>query len=132
MNINTIRRTVSILTLTAVLAGTSLEARAGGSTTPDTPVTDAAAGLLSVTLSPLAPFFLTSLTYDLQHMQKREILAQQALDDAAVYYQSGELTGILPAVLKTFRAERSDNEKLTDLEIVDALTTEAEKIMNSR
>jgi len=127
---NTIRRTISILTLTAALTGFCIEARAGGNTTPETPVTDAAAGILSVTLSPLAPFFLTSITHDLNHGHKKQLLAQQALDDAAVFYQTGELTGILPAVLKTFRAADSENEKLTNVEIVDAMTAEAERILN--
>jgi hypothetical protein len=93
-----------------------------------TPRERAGLSLFAITLSPFAPAFATS-TGSTAVAARKEQLAQQALDDAAVFYQTGELTGILPAVLQAFRAVDPENEKLSNIEIVDLVTAEAEKVL---
>ncbi len=62
---------------------------------------------------------------------RKEILAHSALEDAAVYFESGRLTGILPAAIQDIKRiiARRDGvvpESVSDAEAVDALAAVAE------
>ncbi|MEN9722677.1 MAG: hypothetical protein RJB38_663 [Pseudomonadota bacterium] len=91
------------------------------------PTTD---GLSIATISMLLVSVLDDMSQN-DHL-KKAVLAQNALDYAAVFYESGNLSGVLPAVLKTLRDADPELEKLNQVDLVDAIVAEAEKALNSQ
>jgi hypothetical protein len=59
---------------------------------------------------------------------EKQALALNALEDAAHYYQTGELTGILPQVLTKLRSIEPELSKLSDAELVDSIVAVAESL----
>ncbi len=69
---------------------------------------------------------LTLMTWLDDLSDKKQALALAAIEDAAVFYESGKLTGILPSVLELLRRESAELSQLTETELVDAVIGAAE------
>ena len=68
------------------------------------------AGILSILTS--------GPTLTLSGKAGKETLAQAALEDVAVYYETGRLTGVLPAVVAHLR----ESQGLNETQAIDAIT----------
>ncbi len=65
------------------------------------------------------------------HADRKALIAHSALEDAAVYFESGQMTGILPAAVRDIkqvlaRRDGVEPEAISDAEAVEMLTTIAE------
>jgi hypothetical protein len=118
------RKILAVLFLTTATLGSATPARAGGDygygNAFDNPF------FLSVS-STLLPFLITALE---NGQLKKLALAQQVSEDAAVFYQTGELTGILPGVIRNLRNSDSDSRELSESEAVDRLLADAEELLS--
>ena len=77
----------------------------------------------STVASVMSPFFSTA---DALHIRDRKVaLAHAALEDAAVYFDTGRLTGILPVLVPQIREALSRENALeaTDAEAVEAIVS---------
>jgi hypothetical protein len=63
---------------------------------------------------------------------QKQALAAVALEDAAHFYGSGEISGVLPTVLKQLRSESPELARLKDAELVDSVVEAAEQFMVSQ
>ena len=61
--------------------------------------------------------------------QNEKAMAVAALEDAAHYYQSGELAGVLPVALKSLRAIDPELARLEDPALLDVLVELAEEFV---
>jgi len=118
------KKTLNCTMIAALLIATSFSAspaRAGGNLDDifDNPV------LVSslVTFAPTFFHALSNATY------KEVIVAQQFSEDAAFFFQSGEMSGILPAVIHSYRMTHSDQQ--SDADIIDAFMEEAERVLTN-
>ncbi len=78
---------------------------------------------------------LTTTEVTSHSINAKETVARAAIEDAAAYYDSGKVSGVLPAVLpelKKLMAQDQGTEisEITDLEAVDALTESAHEILS--
>jgi len=64
-------------------------------------------------------------------VQRKEILAAAAIEDAAQFYGSGEIKGVLPLILKVLRAANTDQSSLSDEELIDAIVESAQSILDA-
>ncbi|MFN7686019.1 MAG: hypothetical protein ACK5QT_11485 [Oligoflexia bacterium] len=62
----------------------------------------------------------------------KQALAAAALEDAAHYYQSGEIRGVLPAVLKRLRQMDPELARLENPALIDELVALAEAFISSQ
>jgi len=62
--------------------------------------------------------------------ENRKALAVVAIEDAANYYASGELKGVLPSVLKRLRATSPELAKHSDAQLIDSLVEAAEGVLD--
>lgn len=115
---------VALLAATALLSA-SKKAQAG-----DVNPADAFSMIL---VSPtIVPFYSTAFTVLGNILDnKKEALAQVAIEDAAVYYETGKLTGVLPTILEVLRANHEELSALSDAELVDAVVEFAESSENA-
>jgi len=65
------------------------------------------------------------------HEKKKIILAVAAIEDAAEFYNSGEIKGVLPLILKELRSAHTDQSTLSDEELIDTIVESAEKVLES-
>jgi hypothetical protein len=63
---------------------------------------------------------------------EKQALAAVALEDAAHFYGSGEISGVLPTVLKQLRSENPELARLKDAELVDSVVEAAEQFISSQ
>ncbi len=117
---------ISLMTLclTTATLGSALPANAGGDygygNAFDNP-------FFVSTSSTLLPFLITALE---NGQLKKLALAQQVSEDAAVFYQTGELTGILPGVIRNLRDADSDSREISHAEAVERLLADAEELLS--
>lgn len=65
---------------------------------------------------------------------RKELIAHAALEDTAVYFESGRMTGILPAAVQDIkrvlaRRDGVEPEAISDAEAVEMLTRVAENVL---
>jgi len=76
----------------------------------------------------LLPFLVTAISDQLDHL--KITLAQQVSEDAAVFYQTGNLTGVLSGVLNTYRESTPGAADLSDLDAINRMLDEAEEVLS--
>ncbi len=62
---------------------------------------------------------------------EKQALAVEALEDSAHYYSSGEISGVLPSVLRRLRVASPELSRLNDAMLIDAVVEAAEKVLDS-
>jgi len=88
-----------------------------------------------ITFSPIT-LPVTSVALSSMQLQNHKIaVAQAALEDIAAYYDSGRLTGVLPAVLEGTKAVIAAERGVSSSEISDAMAVDhiagvAEAVLN--
>ena len=60
---------------------------------------------------------------------EKQALARESLEDAAVYYETGTMTGILPQVVEHVRSLSDEQVQYSDREIVDALVEASGRLL---
>jgi len=68
---------------------------------------------------------LTTALTAAQLAEQKRALAAVAIEDAAIFYETGELTGILPAAVSRIRQMFPESANSTDAEIVDVIVEAA-------
>lgn len=117
----------SIRNLIALCMVASTTAQAGPLLSTTTAATDIALRIILVpVLTSLATQAATTATSG--RLAEKQVLALNALEDAAHYYQTGELSGILPQVLTKLRSIEPELSKLSDAELVDSIVAVAESL----
>ncbi len=88
-----------------------------------------------ITFSPITlPVTSVVLSSNAAHYQKMAI-AQAAVEDVAVYYDSGRMTGVLPSVLENTKSILATERgvlaaEISDAEAVDHIAAVAESVLN--
>lgn len=81
---------------------------------------------LFTTSFPTLAGLLTSAIDDMN--DKKVVLARTALEDAAFFYETGTVTGVLPAMLSVMREQDSSLAALSDEALVDSIVETASSI----
>ncbi len=68
----------------------------------------------------------TSVGAESSYDDGRKAIAQAVIEDAANYYSSGEMTGLLPAAVKHVRETDPKLARASDAEIIDAMVSRAQ------
>jgi hypothetical protein len=90
--------------------------------------------ILPLTSLALSYTWTLALSYTWTQNHKMAV-AQAALEDVAVYYDSGRLTGVLPAVVSNTKAVMAQDRgvscsEISDAEAVDHIAGVAEAVLN--
>lgn len=127
------RRFKQSIAVLAVAAGLSAGLSVGLTTTAQAgPVLATTSGVildilfiqLATTVGGAASSASTDIT---DQIDGKLVLANAAVEDAAAYYETGKLSGVLPAAVARIREKDAELAKLSDAELVDAVVEAAEE-----
>lgn len=76
----------------------------------------------------LLPFLISALTNEYGY--KKIALAHQVSEDAAVFYQTGNVTGVLAGILKNYRESTQDAADLSDIDAINLVLDDAEEVLS--
>lgn len=63
--------------------------------------------------------------------RRKELLAAAAIEDAAQFYGSGEIQGMLPMLIHEFRALLPEATQMSDEEIIETIVQSAELLLDA-
>ncbi len=81
---------------------------------------------LFTTSFPTLAGLLTSAIDDMN--DKKVVLARTALEDAAFFYETGAVTGVLPAMFSVMREQDGRFEAMSDEALVDSIVESAASV----